>query len=540
MRSKGLRTLIALSLLILLVVLGCTGESPGASTSVPEPTSTPVPVVVATTVPTVEVAPTETPAPTPVPTATDVPTVAATTSPTPTLAPIPTPAPVPTATPTPVPTATPIPTVPATLDCEDEEFIKEILALSERNENPFLKLYSGAEEIERTERVLRCKGEARLSRSADSYITYYYEIDREGDAFIGYEIGDLIPTPTPVPTVTPIQTPTPTPMPALGSRQNPVPFGVSAEVKFDELDHWEITVLGAQPDATALVLEENPYNDPPGDGNQFFIVHIRAKYLGPDSNEFGGSFRLRALGDGGIVYTTFENSCGVIPDELPDPELFTNGTLDGNECWQIASSDTDSLVMILEPDFLSDAERAWFSLRSPPTPNPTATPEPKLSLGPGMYQVGTDIQPGIYAGLAGTDILDSCYWARLSGASGELSDILSNDNAVGQFYVEVRSTDKFFEVNCKITPFKDLPTPAGTLSEIGPGMYLVGHDISPGTYRGKAGVDVLDSCYWARLSGLSGDFDDVIANDNATGSYFVTVHASDVALKTACELSLTE
>ena len=102
-----------------------------------------------------------------------------------------------------------------------------------------------------------------------------------------------------------------------------------------------------------------------------------------------------------------------------------------------------------------------------------------------MYQVGTDIQPGIYAGLAGTDVLDSCYWARLSGASGDFSDLISNENASGQFYVEVQPTDKYFKVDCEVTPLNDWPVPVEPLSEIGPGMYLVGRDIAPGTYRGK-------------------------------------------------------
>ena len=80
------------------------------------------------------------------------------------------------------------------------------------------------------------------------------------------------------------------------------------------------------------------------------MVTIGAKYLGPDSTRFSGWFRLRVLGDGGVVYTTFGNSCGVIPDELPDPELFTNGSVAGNECWQIASTDATSLVMFLGPN----------------------------------------------------------------------------------------------------------------------------------------------------------------------------------------------
>ena len=60
------------------------------------------------------------------------------------------------------------------------------------------------------------------------------------------------PSPTPVP---PYPTPFCTPGP-LGSRECPLPFGVPAEVEFDEMDHWEITVLGVQPDATEAVLAD--------------------------------------------------------------------------------------------------------------------------------------------------------------------------------------------------------------------------------------------------------------------------------------------
>ena len=187
------------------------------------------------------------------------------------------------------------------------------------------------------------------------------------------------PTPTtPAPTAT---TPAPTPEPALGSRQNPVPLGTTVEIKNEEpMDHWEVTVVSTTPNATKIVLDENPYNDPPEDEKQFFIVTVNAKYLGPDSTQFDGSFRLRALGDSGVVYTTFEDSCGVIPNKLPNPELFTNGTVEGAECWQIATGDADSLTMLLEPALLSffDDARAWFSLKvsssgSAPAPTPTTS-----------------------------------------------------------------------------------------------------------------------------------------------------------------------
>ena len=85
-----------------------------------------------------------------------------------------------------------------------------------------------------------------------------------------------------------------------------------------------------------------------------------------------------------------------------------------------------------------------------------------------------------------------------------------------------------------------VPTPALPLTAFGPGTYLVGRDIAPGLYRGEAGSDFMDSCYWARLAGLSGDLDDILVNANATGQFFVDVQTSDYALTTACELSLTQ
>ena len=174
-----------------------------------------------------------------------------------------------------------------------------------------------------------------------------------------------------------------------------------------------------------------------------------------------------------------------------------------------------------------------------PISTPTSTPTPKPGLGPGTYQVGIDIQPGIYAGKSGTGILDICYWERLRGLSGEF--IIANNilSAVGQFYVEILHTDKYFKVDyCGIIPLDKWPTPAEPLSEIEPGTYLVGRDIAPGTYRGEA--DALDLCLWNRLSGVSGEFHDLIEFDAPTGQYFVRVLDTDYALSTTCALELVE
>ena len=167
--------------------------------------------------------------------------------------------------------------------------------------------------------------------------------------------------------------------------------------------------------------------------------------------------------------------------------------------------------------------------------------QPLSEIGTGMYIVGRDIAAGIYAGNPGSEDGDSCYWKRLSGASGEFGDIIANGSARGQFYVEVKSTDSYFTVRCEvITPLAEWPVPSQALTTLEPGMYLVDRDISPGTYSGQAGDGILDSCYWKRLSGVSGDFTELIENDIATGTYSVVVEDTDFALATRCSLSLVE
>ena len=167
------------------------------------------------------------------------------------------------------------------------------------------------------------------------------------------------------------------------------------------------------------------------------------------------------------------------------------------------------------------------------TPKPTETP----SIRPGTYAVGQDIDPGTYVGIAGTGVLDTCYWARLQGVSGALDDILANDNAMGQFYIEVLEGDGYLETRCQITSLAAWPEPSELPESLQPGTYMVGRDIAAGTYRGEAGEEVLDTCYWARLQGVSGALDDILANDNAMGQFYIEVLEGDGYLETRCQIT---
>lgn len=65
----------------------------------------------------------------------------------------------------------------------------------------------------------------------------------------------------------------------------------------------------------------------------------------------------------------------------------------------------------------------------------------KTSFGDGIFIVGTDIEPGKYKN-AGSD---GCYYSRLSGFSGSLGNIISNENTSDVAIVTIALTDKGFK-----------------------------------------------------------------------------------------------
>ncbi|MFF4039417.1 hypothetical protein [Streptomyces sp. NPDC001816] len=151
--------------------------------------------------------------------------------------------------------------------------------------------------------------------------------------------------------------------------------------------------------------------------------------------------------------------------------------------------------------------------------------------GNGDYQVGSDIKPGTYRTTGNTDGM--CYWERAKDASGDTDSILANDNVTGTSYVTVKAGDKLFKsTDCKdweaVNP-KAKGAPASSMDGDG-GMFKVGTDIAPGTYKSSGNKD--DSCYWERTKDAAGDTDSVLANNNVTGTAVVTISSKDAYFKT--------
>ena len=147
---------------------------------------------------------------------------------------------------------------------------------------------------------------------------------------------------------------------------------------------------------------------------------------------------------------------------------------------------------------------------------PTATPVPPQAFGDGTWIVGSDIQPGTYAAGPG---LDFCTWKRLSGFSGEFEDIIEFDVSARPI-VTISATDTGFDSRgCNNWE----PIAQAITTPTGDGTWLVGEEIAPGTYAAGPG---LDFCTWKRLSGFSGEFEDIIEFD-VSARPIVTISATD-------------
>ena len=132
------------------------------------------------------------------------------------------------------------------------------------------------------------------------------------------------------------------------------------------------------------------------------------------------TYRTRSATDG--CYWERLNGLGGTLDEIESND-FTDGT---------------SVVSISQSDvaFRSSRCAVWTTDLSPITSSPTAP----LTLS-GTVIVNVDIAPGIWRSAGG----DGCYWERLTGFSGDLSDIEANDFTTGgPVVVQIAASDKGF------------------------------------------------------------------------------------------------
>jgi hypothetical protein len=152
----------------------------------------------------------------------------------------------------------------------------------------------------------------------------------------------------------------------------------------------------------------------------------------------------------------------------------------------------------------------------------TSVPAPEPAFGPGTQIVGEDVQPGIYETGIVTDIL-GCGWDRLSGLSGEPEDIIAGNPVSNHDVVEIMADDAAFDTDCEAWyPLTQLDPLLTTIPE---GKWALGTHITPGTYQAPGG----NNCTWERLSGVSGEPEDIIATEEPSGQAAVEIEPDDFA-----------
>ena len=156
----------------------------------------------------------------------------------------------------------------------------------------------------------------------------------------------------------------------------------------------------------------------------------------------------------------------------------------------------------------------------------------RTTFGAGQYRIGLDIPIGRYY----SDPSTGCQFQRLRGFGGSLADVIAGTTLnfdAGQWIVDLLVTDLGFSSNSNCGLW--FTTPRGGLQpSITPGIWIVGAQVAPGTYRAE---NSRAGCLWQRLRNFTGGSDAVIATSAAAndGPQLVAIAASDAGFRAGLE-----
>lgn len=146
--------------------------------------------------------------------------------------------------------------------------------------------------------------------------------------------------------------------PPLGSSKD---YAIPMNTPGDLGDGWAVALLSVTPNATAQVLATSNTNFQPAPGTQYFLAQISATYSGATSRRFD-QYRLVLTGASGTPFTSYENTCGVIPNALPPAPVQPGSSITGNVCWDVTSSDVPSLILYDEVLLLAKQKYLYFAV----------------------------------------------------------------------------------------------------------------------------------------------------------------------------------
>jgi len=265
------------------------------------------------------------------------------------------------------------------------------------------------------------------------------------------------------------------------------------------------------------------YRDPADKGLEICADSMRANPKGDVGLQWkasrGGTYRFEwdsAL----LKFYKHGDFVGILDQgtELPYAATITD-VIEWEMFFWVAADSTNVHVKVFRLDESAAGAPASAPAAAPAVPA-AAPPVAALSFGSGLKLVGVDIVPGTYRSVGG----GFCYWERISALYSASRSIIANNIGYGPWIVTIAATDKAFDSRRCGTWTLDLsPITQSPTAPFGAGMYFVGKDIAPGTWQSDGG----DVCYWARLSGFSGQLRDIKENDIVAGPTVVTIEPGD-------------
>ena len=172
---------------------------------------------------------------------------------------------------------------------------------------------------------------------------------------------NTVPTSRPKPTSTPRPRYTPTPdFRDYGrSRSQPMPKG--KPIEFD--DGTTIIVESVIHDADQTIRRHDAWTNPPPSGYQFLLVNIKVSNQGNEPIDLYMVNELSLVGKSNVSYNQ-GIECWTFPNEIDTSKtIFPSGSLSGNICFTVKSSDVDSLVMYYETyNLFGDDEYIYWAL----------------------------------------------------------------------------------------------------------------------------------------------------------------------------------
>lgn len=178
----------------------------------------------------------------------------------------------------------------------------------------------------------------------------------------------------------------------------------------------------------------------------------------------------------------------------------------------------------------ANTNEAKMTESKPTETKPTQTQTTKYS--DGKYLVGKDIRSGLYKVTLTDSIMKIGYVERAKDINMEMDSIIANIILTGNGYIEILPTDVAVKLQgVEIEPIKLADIKPNLKKKASDGIYLVGYDLAPGTYK----VEVTDTTakmgYVERSKSVAMGMNDIIANEIIQGPGYVKIEKTDFAVR---------